>query len=189
MRYEGNTLREALGKALGTRDQYGRPKKKQFQVKQEETDAPVTSQELDSLRGPAIERAKAYIANADYSLNAPEDGYAELYLLDTREQVELAGPLAGYPVRTRDGTLKFRYDFNNYSSHPFYVLVFAHSHPRRDRSTRLSDQSYLCRPSRPVSGDPQSDQDLMRYAPLVIGCPVGGPLVHGRNRSFVPYHE
>jgi|GEM_PF-1317994 len=170
MRYEGNTLHEALGKALGTRDQYRRKIVRRHHQTKQYQEHLSTSDQLQPLRSIAIDRAKAYLARANYDFGSPEDGYAEIFLIDLQEVIELPGSECGRAVTSRNGTPQWQYDFGQYSAHPFFVLVFGHSHPDDSRNPSDEDMRRLCRPSYRVPGASSSDRDLYPYAPVVIGC-------------------
>lgn len=144
----------------------------------------VDPRHLDSLRESAIIRAKGFLRSADYRVNRPEEGYAELYLLDTQEVIKLPGNQAGRAVRNGVGELKFEYNFGQYRQHPFFVLVFGHSHPKKHNSSRAREHRYLCYPSTPQPGDPQSDEDLKEFAPVVIGCPMTSPRVYKNSGGY-----
>jgi len=84
MRYEGNTLQEALGKALGTWDQYGRKIDRRrvpaLLVKQFEPTnllGPALQEFLGPMRQNAVRNALSYL-NSLYDPDNPDEiGYSE----------------------------------------------------------------------------------------------------------------
>jgi len=189
MLYTGNTLADAFSKALGrpigqkakTFGAYG--SKPDGFGKQDEI---ITrSDQLNQHRAQAIARAEQYLRTVDTSFRSREYGYAELFLLDEQRVVPLEDLEAGHPVQSSDGIPKFKYDFPEYAGHPYFVLVFGHSHPSRSRNPSLSERRELSNLSRPGPGNPDGDTNLLRYAPVVIGYPFGNTRVHGRIRSFI----
>lgn len=177
--YRGTSVKDALGKALRTRDKLkiGQPHTKPKQLRR------TTSADLQDLRREAIAGARAYLANSNYNAGSPEDGYAEVFLIDLQQVVKLPGSQCGHPVTGADGTPKWRYDFSRFRAHPFYVLVFGYSHPNISRNPSAEERRMLCRPSTPRPGNPNSDRDLFPYAPVVIGC-ANGSRPWNTNRTY-----
>lgn len=183
MLYRGNSVREAVGKALGVRDEFGRKianpiNRHPLGYKS----APIElEQNLANLRSTAIQNAKNYINNANIDFGEDEDGYVELYFVDNGEVHQLRGAQAGRPRNGSDGTPHFDYDLRAYRSRPFWVLCWAHSHTWRDRRDRsLSTQRLLSRPS------DDDRNNLMPFAPLVIKSPPQSrqPMAWGEGGSF-----
>jgi len=187
MLYTGNTLREALGKALGTRDQYGRKIERHTYGKQDQSQplADETRQTLHDLREAAILRAKSSSVNsANLEHGQMEEGFMSLYFTDVPggEVLDLDGPQAGRGI-VRNGIPMFEYFTDRYMSRPFWVLVFAHSHPE-DGSA--GDQSYL-RGLSPYGGDTMTgDRALNDHAPVCIFYPHRRWWTHRRS-SYVKF--
>jgi len=151
--------------------------------KHDEENLLLTSDDLTQHRARAVQRAQSYLASANYDFGEPEDGYAEIFLIDLQKVIELPGPNCGRAVTSSNGTPQWEYDFGPYSSHPFYVLVFGHSHPDDSRNPSNADKRRLCRPSLRVPGARSSDRDLYPYAPVVIGC-RSGARPYNENRQY-----
>lgn len=183
MLYRGNSVREAVGKALGVRDESGRKIANPInRYPLGYKSGPIElEQNLANLRSTAIQNAKNYINNANIDFGEDEDGYVELYFVDNGEVLQLRGREAGYPETDEDGRPHFKYDLRRFRGRPFWILCWAHSHPwdsRRDQSlqtrTRLAQASH---------GD---RNNLLPFAPLVIKSPPQSrqPSVVGSGRHF-----
>jgi len=165
MRYEGNTLREALGKALGTRDQYGRKIVRGQPLVQKQDVAPgeYTIEQQDLLyrtRIEAVQRAKNWL-RANFTWRSNEEiGYVEYFNVLTGE-FDRRPPNgdAGHPC---GNLLQPKYCYTEGPRDAGWeVLVWGHSHPATDNSPTApsfhSDARYG-----------PDDPALLRFAPVVI---------------------
>jgi len=198
MRYEGNTLREALGKALGTRDQYGRkiiraadrrailaaPSQKSIRTIQPAgTPVDVSPGNLQQLREAALQRCRSSaMARAQLGPRHEEEGFMSLYFVDNGEikDFDEADAGAGRTDHTT-GQKYFDYNAHNYRSRPIWVLCWGHTHP----GPSGVGSRYLAGPSGDARRE-DGDYRLLRYAPLIIRHPGGwaNPLNPGGYRQY-----
>jgi len=183
MLYTGNTLREALGKALGTRDQYGRKIERRtssiFQTKQfppTNMTGPELQDFLRPYRAAAVQRAISDLSSR-YNTDEPNEiGYAEWYNRNTGEHLIWGAGRAGRPCRKPDGGKHFC--FRAPQARGWEILVLGHSHPPTSTHglpglTDTSDDDEL-------SG---GDGRLAEYGPMVLISPGRShpEQVDGRN--------
>ncbi len=182
MLYTGDTLRQALGKALGTRDQYGRKIEEFGTEKQDGGENPYASPEaIARARENAIWDAKRWISAADVSEGSPEVAIVYLYDKTTGQRRHLVGrknsdgSAGGGQVTFSSTNNRFRFSFSMNTSREI-ILVTAHSHSRA-----ISSGGFLARRNaealnaRNEGIDPQNqlDNHLVTLAPLVLKTPSG----------------
>lgn len=132
----------------------------------------VSHTHLETLRRQAERNARSALSNADMSPGALEEGYLELYYTDTGEILRLSGSNAGRGYYDSQGEAHFEYSANNYTARPFWVLVWGHSHPARNRGE----------PPRSRRGLSRNDEGLLETAPVYIKYGANNYFPHrGRN--------
>jgi len=177
MLYTGNTLREALGKALGTRDQYGRKIEKFGTEKQDGGENPHASPEaIARARENAVQDARTWISSVDVSEGARERARVYIYDRQTGSVRILTDDQAGATENSSFSSTDRHFRFR-FSWHPNreIILATAHSHPHANRSGGLQASREADRIDRLNENIDRNrdDQNLRRIAPLVLKTPSG----------------
>jgi len=184
MRYEGNTLREALGKALGTRDQYGRKivRGRPLLRKQVDVTSPhATAQAIGMARIEAVRVARTEIASKTVAAGQDETGIIIAYNRETGELRVLHEPESGRPLRlagqTEGEASKFQFTTAHLRSNEI-ALCTAHTHPltRRPRDIRVQRHYDAIDDANTIRSESDLntlDARLFRIGPIIIRNPEG----------------
>ena len=157
MLYEGDTVYEAVSKALGWR------------LKQADVNPHGTPEAITNARQKAVKKAMLMIASADVSVGARETGLALVYDKTTGVTRPVVEPEAG-----RGTNNHFHFDFT-YSANREIVLVTAHSHPKESEAggfiaRRRAEQRNALNEGTRGNDD---DEQLLERSPVVIKTPTG----------------
>jgi len=166
MLYTGNTLREALGKALGTRDQYGRKIERRTYGKQDTQSNPFAAQAaIARAREEAVAWAENYMTVQRTYGNGHEFGCYATYNEETGETVKYPRNVAGF-----GGGSHYRF---SYRPSQGILLVTGHSHPRESDADPHGSSDETNEQNTVLTEEQldEADSDLLDHAPVVIKLP------------------
>ena len=173
--FYGDTLLEAFGKALGRRDEHGRPTNprtrlplshKQFEPT--ELTGPELQEFLRPMRDAALGNATSYLAGLYDEDNPDEIGYSEWYNRLTGAHRQRPMPDAGQPVRDANGNPHFEFAVYGKTS-GWEILALGHTHPPTSGHGMVGTESGRGRPSDNDLSD--SDKYLNRFGPMILISP------------------
>ncbi len=169
MLYKGDTVYEAVSKALGRR-----------RYKQDEVNSRGTAEAIREARQKAVKRAMLMISSADVTVGARETGLAFVYDKTTGTTRAVTEPEVG-----RGTNNHFHFDFT-YSASREVVLVTAHSHPMESEAGGFLDRRDAQRRNARNEGIVGNDDDeqLLERAPVVIKTPTGRVLPFWKTGGY-----
>jgi len=187
MLYTGNTLREALGKALGTRDEYGRPLQGRFKqlaatLSDDSTNPNTTPEAIRRAREDAVRLTMSEIRGSQYTVRPGRDEIGLITIYHTTDgRIEILPPeRSGNPAKDSDGVArKWKFHFEPYiSDESVIIMCSAHTHPRESThglppgATRSTDRlNTIQRADSGSSNLNLKDQRLLTHGPVVIKNP------------------
>lgn len=169
MLYRGDTVYEAVSKALGRR-----------RFKQDDVNPHGTPEAIANARRKAVKSAMLMIASADVSVGARETGLALVYDKTTGETRPLREPEVGQGSENH-----FHFNFS-YRRNREVVLVTAHSHPKVSEAGGWREQRRareLNAQNEGIVGN-DDDEQLLERAPVVIKTPTGRVLQFWKTGGY-----